>query len=634
MQTNDSSQHLQKAAGLIQSKRLDEALNLLGNIIRTWPNDAQGHLLHGIALYYRGNAQASQAAFERTLAIDPNNSDAWHNLGNALVRQRRDAEAARAFGRSMEISPRRDDTAFNLGLCLRRLRRLDDAREVLDSLLARKPDYAEAWSALGLVQQDQEDFEAALASYDKCLQLNPGSLSALQNKAVILRRKKRYREAVDYSTRALAINPDVPAAHQNLGSALAALGEADQAIEAYRRAVELEPGNATHHHWLNLLLWSEGRQDFLSSYHEVLGRHPDAHELRSELVYKLSLADRLEPALEQAEILVQRNAADPYSHKLYGSVLRRLRRFDEALAAHRKAHELNPQIAVNQEELATSLLAIGDAESALRVVDRLIAAHPLHQGYLALKTTALRMLGDERYRALCDYDRLVLRTIIEKPRGYASLEAFNQALKEQLLQLHISKEHPLDQSLVNGTQTIDDLFADPEGPVAQLQACFDEQMHAFLARLPHDPAHPTLARNHRSFQCTGAWSVLLRSTGFHRNHYHSAGWYSGPYYVDLPAAVQDEQNKQGWIKFGEPSFECAEPLGPDLLVKPEPGLMVRFPSYVWHGTVPFTTDETRLVVSVDLDPGRQPTASAGREESAAFGPGPAGSPSDPGIASF
>ena len=36
-------------------------------------------------------------------------------------------------------------------------------------------------------------------------------------------------------------------------------------------------------------------------------------------------------------------------------------------------------------------------------------------------------------------------------------------LKEQLLKLHISKEHPLDQSLVNGTQTIDDLFADAHG---------------------------------------------------------------------------------------------------------------------------------------------------------------------------
>ena len=44
------------------------------------------------------------------------------------------------------------------------------------------------------------------------------------------------------------------------------------------------------------------------------------------------------------------------------------------------------------------------------------------------------------------------------------------------------------------------------------------------------------------------------------------------------------------------------PLGPDHLVAPEPGLLVLFPSYMWHGTVPFTSQETRLTCAFDIVP--------------------------------
>jgi hypothetical protein len=37
-------------------------------------------------------------------------------------------------------------------------------------------------------------------------------------------------------------------------------------------------------------------------------------------------------------------------------------------------------------------------------------------------------------------------------------------------------------------------------------------------------------------------------------------------------------------------------------VKPKPGRLVLFPSYMWHGTVPFTTDEARMTIAFDAVP--------------------------------
>jgi hypothetical protein len=37
-------------------------------------------------------------------------------------------------------------------------------------------------------------------------------------------------------------------------------------------------------------------------------------------------------------------------------------------------------------------------------------------------------------------------------------------------------------------------------------------------------------------------------------------------------------------------------------VRPEEGVLVLFPSYFWHGTVPFRSSEARLTVAFDAVP--------------------------------
>jgi hypothetical protein len=84
---------------------------------------------------------------------------------------------------------------------------------------------------------------------------------------------------------------------------------------------------------------------------------------------------------------------------------------------------------------------------------------------------------------------------------------------------------------------------------------------------------------------------------------HQEGWLSSACYIDLPPAVEAEGH-QGWIKFGEPGAPTQPKLAPEHFVKPEPGLLVLFPSYMWHGTVPFSGEASRLTTAFDLVPAK------------------------------
>ena len=56
--------------------------------------------------------------------------------------------------------------------------------------------------------------------------------------------------------------------------------------------------------------------------------------------------------------------------------------------------------------------------------------------------------------------------------------------------------------------------------------------------------------------------------------------------------------RQGWIKFGEPAFELALKDPIRRAIQPVPGRLVLFPSYMWHGTVPFRDAQARTTIAL------------------------------------
>jgi uncharacterized protein (TIGR02466 family) len=159
----------------------------------------------------------------------------------------------------------------------------------------------------------------------------------------------------------------------------------------------------------------------------------------------------------------------------------------------------------------------------------------------------------------------------------------------------------LFQSLRHGTETTEDLTRSSDPVIQALFKAFDEPIREYLARIGHgdDP----LRRRHRgNYRFNGSWSVRLRSSGYHNNHVHPRGWISSAFYVDLPDDMKHASNNDGCLAFAEPGIVTTPPLHAEHVVRPQPGMLVLFPSYFWHGTVPFNSEQTRLTVAFDVLP--------------------------------
>jgi hypothetical protein len=175
---------------------------------------------------------------------------------------------------------------------------------------------------------------------------------------------------------------------------------------------------------------------------------------------------------------------------------------------------------------------------------------------------------------------------IDPPPGWSSLEAYLEALEKALDRLHGPLTHPVGQSLRHGSQTQRSLldYPDPE-----IRAFF----HVIDAPIRR---HIKAVGEAGGYQVSGAWSVRLNRQGYHTDHVHPEGWLSSAFYIRLPKG----EGREGWIKFGEPGTPTSPRLEAEHWIKPEPGMLVLFPSYMWHGTAPFSADETRLTCAFDL----------------------------------
>ena len=106
---------------------------------------------------------------------------------------------------------------------------------------------------------------------------------------------------------------------------------------------------------------------------------------------------------------------------------------------------------------------------------------------------------------------------------------------------------------------------------------------------------------------TVAWATICRSGAYHAPHCHPDSAWSGVYYVDA-GDRQEDQPLSGVLEFLDPRSGVeavtapGDPYGEPFRVRPQPGLLVVFPSWLYHWVHPYAGQEPRIAVSFNAMP--------------------------------
>lgn len=594
---------MRRISGLLQAGQYRAAQEQLEPLVAAHPDYIEGLRLLGGTQQALGEFSQAETLLRHALALDPSWTPTLATLAELLLVVGRGDEAEPLLERALRGSPPYPRAAY---LLMRHY--LDTGRPGL-ALSTAAP-----WCANGQANAELSEMHVAayaalgrqaeaVAHYRRLVEIAPDSTVAAHTLALALNAANLPEECEGLVRQTLGHATPTAALYHTHARSLMALERFAQAEEALRACLRLAPCHAAAHNSLAQLIWM--RTGNIIEATELLDKALERYTHDDALwATKAALLQGAGDARAGFACLAERAARPQVSPMLVIRAGLAALEFEPATALQLAQRVLRaiPGNATARSLLCAAYLGIGDALAALAECAILLANSPDDQYLIAMQTTALRLLGDPRYEAACDYQSMVLPTSLETPPGWSNLARFFSDVKASLSALHNPHGHRLlFQSLRHGTETTQDLSRSQDPVIQALFSTFTVPIARYREHI--GSGNDALRRrNHGASRFNGSWSVRLHSSGYHQSHVHPRGWISSACYIELPECMKTRRTAEGTLIFGAPGLVTTPTLGAELSVRPEIGLLVLFPSYFWHGTVPFHSEQPRLTVAFDVVP--------------------------------
>lgn len=347
--------------------------------VEHYPASPVVHNFLGILDAEDGQPAAAEVRFREAVRLDPRYTDAYLNLGrlyqDAAGRAGAAGKALAAYEAILRYEPAHPEANFQAATLLRASGQPERALGRLQHLPAEDQRRPNARLLLAGLYEDQGSLDRARATLDETAAAQP-TVEMLLELARLASRQKDYEGALGYLAHARALDPrnarvhflfgmacvaldlgveafnalseaarlapDDPDINYNLGAVALHRRDASEAIPFLRKYAALRPAEPRGSLALGLAYFRSG--DFASARPELAkagAQAPTSAAARYFLARIAREENDLPEALRLVDAAIEAHPAYADAHAERGLILFRLRRFDEAEGALRRALELD-----------------------------------------------------------------------------------------------------------------------------------------------------------------------------------------------------------------------------------------------------------------------------------------------------
>lgn len=186
------------------------AAALLRETVAIAPNDADAWFNLGTTLFEAGNLDEAATALTEATKLDARRADAYDALGVVRAEQQKLDAADVALSRALEIDPRNARAWNNRGNVLRGLGRTSEATAAFQTAMTLAPNYADPHNGLGVILVQARKPLDALAQFDEALRIAPDFHEAMLNRGIALQESGNLAAAAKQYRDLLAKVPNAP----------------------------------------------------------------------------------------------------------------------------------------------------------------------------------------------------------------------------------------------------------------------------------------------------------------------------------------------------------------------------------------------------------------------------------------
>lgn len=471
--------------------------------------------------------------------------------------------------------------------------RYDLAENLAKTIAQKYPDHQFSWKVLGVVFQLTGRLQESLIASQRAVAILPNDAEVHSNLGNTLKELARFEEAEASYNKAIAIKPGLAEAHYNLGVTLKGLGRLEDAEASYNKAIAIKPDYAQAHSNLGITLQELGRlEDAETSYKKAIAIKPDLVEVHINL----------------------------------GTTLQELGKLEETEASYRKAISLKPDYEVAEYNLGVWYCELGKYKQAAQLflksknfknnqsyllkcwyflneqslfyeqLESLTSQRIINAIIGSFGCRAAIKFGVEKANPFCSSPlNYVFKTDLSKKYDFEG-----KFVKPTLSVLNDTKLNNRSQILLtNGLQTSGNLFALENILIDEIKKIIELEIENY--RLYFQDSKEGLIKNWPDAYSLYGWIIRMKNGGALRPHMHEKGWISGSIYINVPPKLN--VNDGNLVVCIEDDALLSESQGNKKnIIDVSTGSLCLFPASLLHYTIPFESDEERIVLAFDVVP--------------------------------
>ena len=469
--------------------------------------------------------------------------------------------------------------------------RYDDAEQLAIQLSERFPNHPFSWKVIGALLNRTNRLSEALNACQKSVLLEPNNAEAHNNLANTFHKIGKFEAAESSCRQAIEIEPNYAEAYNNLGNILRDLYRFEEALISFKEAISLKSN------------YAEAYNNLANTFHKI-GKFEAA-----ESSYRKAISFDI-------------NYAEAYNN--LGVLLKELGRHAEADKCYRDALKIKSDLKVALLNLGQLLFDKGQFEEALtkfdlcnnsnakaRALSCLYALGKINEIYQRIETESKFKDENLRIAAMAAFleeteQKETANNFCKKPLDFIHfsnisdhIDDSNLFISELIKELNDVKSvwEPYKQSTIKGYQSQINIFENSTGKIDYLKSIIIQEIDGYYSKFKKKSC--SFIQNWPLQKKLTGWHVILKQHGSQEAHIHPSGWMSGVIYLKVVPALE---KNEGAIEFSLNGKRYFKKNASKLTFQPKIGDIVFFPSYLYHKTIPFTSNEERIIVSFDLKP--------------------------------
>jgi hypothetical protein len=285
------------------------------------------------------------------------------------------------------------------------------------------------------------------------------------------------------------------------------------------------------------------------------------------------------------------------AHYNLGNTLKEFGRLAEAEASFSQAIRLKPDFIKGHNEMLTCLYLMDKKELFFDELNYLITQDKPNSVIGSLTCRSALRYGLEKPNIFCN-EPLRYALLVDLKSRYNFEEIFVRNVKSVISEGRRSNRR-IQPLLCNGYQTSGNLFLREDNLTAQIQKVIQLEIERY--RMNFESSQEGFIRKWPTAYSLNGWLISMKSGGELFPHIHENGWLSGSIYINVPPKMRVDSGSLV-VALGKDSDATDSRQNSKKVIDVVTGSMALFPASLMHHTIPFESEEERIVLAFDVVP--------------------------------